>query len=130
MFFRYSIKTNSREEFVDITHFVQESIRKADILDGIVTVYCPHTTAAVTINENTDPNVERDFLVEIDKIVPLVDNYRHMEGNSAAHIKASIIGASEHLIIDQGKLILGTWQSVFFTEFDGPRNRLVFVKIS
>lgn len=123
------IKTRSQIEFIDITSQVQGVIDKSGIKEGVCNVYVPHTTAAVTINENADPDVITDIITRLNEIVPLNGNYRHTEGNSAAHIKASIIGASESVFIKDGRLILGTWQSIFFCEFDGPRSRRVFIKL-
>ncbi len=122
-----SVQTHSRVEMIDITTSVQKTIRDEGIQSGICLVYTPHTTAAITINENADPDVPRDILAALDKEVPLSANYRHAEGNSAAHVKSSLIGASEMVIIENGRLVLGTWQSVFFCEFDGPRTRKVFI---
>ena len=96
--------------------------------DGLVTVFVPHTTAGVTINEHADPSVVEDILMELDKTIPLNDNYRHLEGNSAAHIKSSMMGASLTIIVESGRLVLGTWQGIFFCEFDGPRSRKCFLK--
>lgn len=124
-----NIKTRSQIEFIDITSQVQGVIDKSGFKEGVCNVYVPHTTAAVTINENADPDVIRDIITRLNEIVPLNGNYRHTEGNSAAHIKASIIGASELVFIKDGRLILGTWQSIFFCEFDGPRSRRVLIKI-
>jgi len=124
-----NIKTRSQIEFIDITSQVQGVIDKSGIKEGICNVYVPHTTAAVTINENADPDVIRDIITRLNEIVPLNGNYRHTEGNSAAHIKASIIGASETVFIKDGRLVLGTWQSIFFCEFDGPRSRRLFIKL-
>ena len=114
---------------LDITKQVREAVRSSGVRSGICTVFVPHTTAAVTINENADPDVVRDFTMEIDKIVPWDDGYRHMEGNSAAHLKSSMIGFSEQILIEDGRLLLGIWQSIYFCEFDGPRRREVYVKI-
>lgn len=125
----FSIKTNARTEFQDITPQIRKIIRESGISHGICIVFIPHTTAGVTINENADPDVKRDIVMEMDKIVPWNDSYRHMEGNSAAHIKASMFGFSETLIINNGDLMLGTWQDIYFSEFDGPRTRKVIVKI-
>ena len=125
----YKYQTRSKIEFIDITSQVQGVIDKSGIKEGVCYVYVPHTTAAVTINENADPDVIRDIITKLNEIVPLNGNYRHTEGNSAAHIKASIIGASESVFIKDGRLILGTWQSIFFCEFDGPRSRRVFIKL-
>lgn len=124
-----SIRTNSRFEMIDITHAVASVVREKNVVSGICYVFVPHTTAAVTINENADPDVPRDIIMELDKVIPLHDNYRHMEGNSAAHIKASLIGSSETVLVEKGNLVLGTWQSLFFCEFDGPRTRKYIVKV-
>lgn len=123
------IKTKNQVEFVDITTKVRDVVSKDAVNDGIVVVYVPHTTAAVTINENADPDVVKDMTREINKIVPFEDNYLHLEGNSAAHIKSSLIGSSETIIIDRGDLVLGRWQGIYFCEFDGPRNRKLYIKI-
>ena len=124
-----SVKTSSRVELIDITHLVEKVVSGSKIKSGSCTVYVPHTTAAVTINENADPSVRSDITKELNKIIPFDDNYSHLEGNAAAHIKASIIGATETIFIDGGSLVLGTWQGIFFCEFDGPRNRKVLVKV-
>jgi secondary thiamine-phosphate synthase enzyme len=124
-----SVKTRSRVELTDITHLVEKVVSGSKIKSGLCTVYVPHTTAAVTINENADPSVRSDIIKELNKIIPFDDNYSHLEGNAAAHIKASIIGATETILIDGGSLVLGTWQGIFFCEFDGPRNRKVLIKI-
>ena len=123
------IRTNHQTEMLDITNIVQEAVANGNIKDGICYVFVPHTTAAVTINENADPSVPKDILMELGKIVPSDDNYRHTEGNSDAHIKTSLVGSSETLLVADGKLVLGTWQSIFFCEFDGPRNRTFWVKV-
>jgi secondary thiamine-phosphate synthase enzyme len=124
-----SVKTSSRVELVDITHLVEKVTSESKIKSGLCTVYVPHTTAAVTINENADPSVRSDIIKELNKIVPFDDNYSHLEGNAAAHIKASIIGPSETILVDGRSLVLGTWQGIYFCEFDGPRNRKVIIKI-
>lgn len=126
---RLDVRTTSHTQMVDITRLIQDAVRKSGVVDGICTVFVPHTTAAVTINENADPDVVRDFTTEIGKIVPWEDGYHHMEGNSAAHLKASMIGFSEQIIVEDGRLVLGTWQGVYFCEYDGPRNRKVYVKV-
>ncbi len=126
---KINVKTNGRTEMLDITRLVQQAVREAGIPSGICTVFVPHTTAGVTINENADPDVVTDMLKEINKVVPFEDGYLHMEGNSAAHIKASLFGFSQQVIIEEGRLLLGTWQGIYFCEFDGPRNRQVYVKI-
>jgi secondary thiamine-phosphate synthase enzyme len=124
-----SLETHSRVEMIDITAAVQKAIGEEKIEEGICLVYAPHTTAAVTINENADPDVPRDILDALDRGVPLSANYRHAEGNSAAHVKSSLVGASELVIIENGRLVLGTWQSIFFCEFDGPHTRKVLISI-
>ena len=124
------VKSHKQFECINITSQIQNLIRDSGVKDGIATIYCPHTTAAITINEGADPAVTKDLLNELDKVIPLRDNYQHLEGNSAAHIKSSIAGCSESVIIENGSIILGTWQAIFFCEFDGPRNRKVFVKIT
>jgi secondary thiamine-phosphate synthase enzyme len=125
----FRVQTHSRTEWVDITRSVCDAIRAEGIDDGLCLVFCPHTTAAITINENADPDVARDVLMEVDKIVPFQDGYHHGEGNSAAHIKSSLVGCSETLIVERGRPVLGTWQGIYFCEFDGPRNRRVHVKV-
>lgn len=124
------IKTRSRFDFVNITTKIRQLVSNSGIQDGVVKIFVPHTTAAVTINEGADPNVVEDIIMELDKMIPLRDNYSHAEGNSAAHIKSSLVGSSEEIILENGKLILGTWQAVFFCDFDGPRNRKAYIKIS
>ena len=129
MLIKLDITTNAHTEMKDITRLIQKAVTDSGVKDGICTVFVPHTTAAVTINENADPDVVRDFTKEINKIVPWEDGYHHAEGNSAAHLKSSMIGFSEQLIIDKGRLVLGTWQGIYFCEFDGPRHRHIYVKI-
>jgi secondary thiamine-phosphate synthase enzyme len=124
-----AVETHSRVEMIDITAAVQKAIREEKIEKGICLVYTPHTTAAITINENADPDVPRDILAALERAVPFSANYRHAEGNSAAHVKSSLVGASELVIIENGRLVLGTWQSIFFCEFDGPRTRKVLISI-
>ena len=124
-----NIRTTQHTQMIDITHLVQDVVSESGIQDGICTVFVPHTTAAVTINENADPDVVRDFTMEINKIVPWEDGYHHMEGNAAAHLKSSMIGFSEQIIIEDGKLLLGIWQGIYFCEYDGPRSRKVLVKV-
>jgi secondary thiamine-phosphate synthase enzyme len=124
-----NLQTNSRVEMIDITASVQAVINSKKISNGLCIIFSPHTTAAITINENADPDVPRDILAALDKAVPFSANYRHAEGNSAAHVKSSLIGASELVIIENGCLVLGTWQSIFFCEFDGPRPRKVLISI-
>ncbi len=126
----FIVKSDERVEMIDITARIRAAVKESRVRNGICYVFVPHTTAAVTINENADPAVPRDILMGLSKIVPFGDpQYRHMEGNSDAHIKTSLVGSSEMVIIENGGLVLGTWQSVFFCEFDGPRTRKVLVKI-
>ena len=126
----FQVRTSTQTEFVDITRSVQEAVKKTGVEDGICLIFIPHTTAAVTINENADPSVVHDIVMELNKIVPFKDTYRHMEGNAPAHIKTSLVGCSEIVFVESGKLVLGTWQGIFFCEFDGPRNRKVHVKVT
>lgn len=122
------LRTTSRTEFIDITSRVASAVSKSGIKGGIVSVFVPHTTAGITINENADPSVVTDILKEINKIVPFNDNYDHTEGNSAAHIKSSLVGCSLYLLVEGGRPVLGTWQGIYFCEFDGPRSRKVLVQ--
>jgi secondary thiamine-phosphate synthase enzyme len=124
-----NVPTSSRIEFIDITSQIQKVVKESQVKSGICVVYVPHTTAAVTINENADPSVRRDIISELNKLVPSGYHYEHSEGNADAHIKASMIGPSETIIIENGNLTLGTWQGIYFCEFDGPRTRKVLVKI-
>jgi len=124
-----SIKTNKSVELLDISHRIKEIVMESGVKNGLCVLFVTHTTAAVTINENADPDVKRDMIMALDKIVPNVDGYHHMEGNSAAHIKSSMMGFSETIVISNGNLLLGTWQGIYFCEFDGPRNRSLIVKI-
>jgi secondary thiamine-phosphate synthase enzyme len=123
------VKSSSRTEFVDITAGVQRLVAESGVRSGICYLYVPHTTSAITINENSDPNVGRDILKELNKVIPFDDQYGHSEGNSAAHIKSSLMGVSKAIMIEEGRLALGTWQAIFFCEFDGPRDRRVQVKV-
>ena len=126
----FTLRTTARCEMIDITDRVAALVKESGIQDGSCLVFVPHTTAAVTINENADPDVPRDILASLDRIIPLSDRYRHAEGNAAAHIKASLFGASQTIFIESGRLVLGTWQSFFFCEFDGPRTRQVLVGLT
>ena len=127
----FTVSTNRRCELINITDKIQEIADHADISEGTVTVYCPHTTAAITINENADPDVVHDILLTLSELVPQDrSGYRHSEGNSDAHVKSSIIGCSKTILISSGKMQLGTWQAVFFCEFDGPRRRTVHLQIT
>lgn len=123
-----NINTNSRTQFVNITNQVQEALPSLNIEDGIVTIFIPHTTAGVTINENADPDVTADMEMVLDRMVPWTGNYAHYEGNTAAHVKTSMMGSSLQVIVENDKLQLGTWQSIYFCEFDGPRTRKVWIK--
>jgi secondary thiamine-phosphate synthase enzyme len=125
----FQVRTSKQTEFIDITRSVQEAVKKTGVEEGICFIFIPHTTAAVTINENADPSVSQDIIMELNKVVPFQDRYQHLEGNSPAHIKASLIGCSQTVFVESGKLALGTWQGIFFCEFDGPRNRKVYVKV-
>lgn len=126
---RFNVTTHSRTEMINIDHFAQQTVEESGVQTGICHVFVPHTTAAVTINENADPNVVRDILMEVNKVIPLQDNYSHLEGNAAAHIKSSLTGCSQAIPVEGGRLVLGTWQSIFFCEFDGPRQRQVLVQV-
>ena len=123
------VKTSARTQMIDITSKVREAVKESGIRDGLVHVYSMHTTGAITINENADPSVETDILNTINKVIPWDDHFKHMEGNSAAHIKVSLFGPSEIIPLENGALVLGTWQGIFFCEFDGPRSRKVNVKV-
>ncbi len=124
-----SVRTSARTELIDITPQIAEQVKKSGVSDGLCMLYVPHTTGAVTINESADPSVRRDILMVLNQIVPWEANYKHLEGNSAAHVKATLVGASELLAIENGALVLGTWQGIFFCEFDGPRTRKIHVRI-
>jgi secondary thiamine-phosphate synthase enzyme len=123
------IASSKQTEMLDITGEVRQAIRQAGIDSGLAVLFVPHTTAAVTINENADPDVVRDMLMELNKIVPFDDHYRHAEGNSAAHLKSSLVGASETLLIEKGEPVLGPWQGIYFCEFDGPRRRRLHLQV-
>ena len=123
---QFTIQTSRRNEFIDITAQIQDLVEK--ISEGVATVFAPHTTTGITINENADPAVPRDILKKLEELIPQQDNYSHMEGNSDAHIKASLFGSSVRVIIKDGQLVLGTWQAIFFCEFDGPRTRKFYVQ--
>ncbi len=125
-----NVKSRSRTEFIDITEKVQEVIKEAGVASGVCTIFVPHTTAAVTVNEGADPTVQRDIQTFLNRLVPFEGDYHHREGNSSAHIKSSLVGCSQNVLIDDGKIVLGTWQSIFFCEFDGPRHRRVALRFS
>jgi secondary thiamine-phosphate synthase enzyme len=124
----FTVATSSRSQFVDITARVQQAVAESGVKDGLCVLWVPHTTAGITVNENADPSVARDILMELDKRIPWNDDYQHSEGNSAAHVKSTLVGCEKTLLIEDGRLALGTWQSVYFCEFDGPRRRQVWVK--
>ena len=126
---RLSVKTHSQTEMIDVTTLVQQQVTASGIENGLCVVFVPHTTAAVTINESADPAVPHDILMVLNKIVPWKDAYRHMEGNSPAHLKTAIIGSSETIAVEKGRLVLGSWQGIFFCEFDGPRARKLDVRL-
>jgi secondary thiamine-phosphate synthase enzyme len=126
---KFNIQTKSRTAFIDITRNVSKIIKENNVTSGICYIFIPHTTASVTINENADPDVVYDIKKALEKIVPFDDQYKHLEGNSAAHIKASLLGSSVTILIENGELMLGTWQGIYFCEFDGPRSRNVMIKI-
>lgn len=125
----FSIQTSKPQQFINITGKVAEAVKNSNVRDGIAVIFVPHTTAGVTINEKADPDVVRDMITALDKTYPVHGDYQHFEGNSHAHIKASLMGSSCTVIIADGKLQLGTWQAIYFCEFDGPRNREFHVKI-
>ncbi len=125
----FTVRTTNRDEFIDIGCYVEEALERSGIKDGIITVFVPHTTAGVTINEDADPDVVKDLLWTLDNLVPERREYKHIEGNSHAHMKASIMGSSCSIIVEDGKMKLGTWQGIYFCEFDGPRTRKVYVKV-
>ena len=126
--YSFTINTHSRTEFADITSRVQNALTDLEISDGIVTIFVPHTTAGVTINENADPDVTADMEMVLDRLIPWSAGYAHAEGNTAAHVKTSMMGSSLQVIVENGKLQLGVWQSIYFCEFDGPRTRKVWLK--
>ena len=126
---KFTIHTNEKQSFTNLDHYLEEALAESNVQDGIMLIFCPHTTAAITINENADPDVKTDLKLGLDETFPNKQEYIHMEGNSDGHMKSSVVGASETLIISDGQPILGTWQSVYFCEFDGPRERHFYVKI-
>jgi len=126
---RVNVTTQQREQLIDITAIVQDFVTNADVTDGVVTLFVPHTTAAVTINENADPDVVHDILDKLHREFPQQDQYSHAEGNSDAHLKSSLTGPSLQVIVADGRLVLGTWQGIYFCEFDGPRTRKLYLKM-
>ena len=126
----FAVRTHGRSEMIDITSQVEDIVRQSGISDGEVVVFCPHTTAAITINENADPSVPHDVLLTLDELVPRSHRgFRHSEGNSDSHVKSSLVGCSEQVLLQDGRLTLGTWQGLFFCEFDGPRSRRTIVQV-
>jgi secondary thiamine-phosphate synthase enzyme len=124
-----TVKTTSKTQFIEITDDIEDAVRSEGVDDGVCMLFVPHTTAGITINESADPSVKSDILMVLNNIVPWKEAYRHLEGNSPAHIKSSIIGSSEMIAVEDGRLKLGTWQGVFFCEFDGPRTRKVHIRL-
>ena len=125
-----SVKTSARTEMVDVTSFVERELAGAGVSEGRITLYVPHTTAAITVNEGADPAVKGDILMMLNRIIPWEADYKHLEGNSPAHVKASLVGPSETVLVTKGRLLLGAWQRIFFCEFDGPRNRQIHLEIA
>jgi len=128
MFLTISINTRDRSEMIDITSKVEAELKRSGLKDGVCFLFVPHTTAGITINEGADPSVVADIQATLNKLVPWEGSYRHLEGNSAAHIKSSLMGSSVIVLVESGRLKLGTWQGIFFCEFDGPRSRKVYMK--
>jgi secondary thiamine-phosphate synthase enzyme len=124
-----TVKTNAQTEMIDITDEVQAALKAATFSDGICMLYVPHTTAGITINECADPSVRRDILMVLNQMVPWKADYRHMEGNSPAHVKSSLMGASQLVAVENDRMVLGTWQGIFYCEFDGPRKRNLHIKL-
>lgn len=126
---KMEVQTKKREELVDVTGHIRQIVTRSGVIEGTATLFVPHTTAAVTINENADPTVPLDIIRSLQNISPVLPEFRHLEGNSDAHVKSSLIGSSQQVIISGGQLVLGTWQGIFFCEFDGPRLRKMYVKV-
>lgn len=124
-----SIRTSAQVQFINVDHQVRQVIQESGIQQGVCYLFVPHTTAGLTINENADPDVVRDIIQQLNQLAPFSNQYRHAEGNSAAHIKSSLVGVSQSIMLENGRLILGAWQSIFFCEFDGPRHRKLMVKV-
>ena len=122
-----TVQTNSQTEMLDVTSKVQAAVKAAGFQNGLCMLYVPHTTAGITINESADPSVRKDILMVLNQMVPWKADYKHMEGNSPAHVKSSLMGASQLVAVENGRLVLGTWQGIFFCEFDGPRTRKLLV---
>jgi len=126
---RLKVETESQMEMIDVTAGVRRIVKEAGVMRGMCHLFVPHTTAAITINENTDPNVRKDMIRELLKTIPMQDDYLHAEGNAAAHILSTLVGASQSVLVENGKLVLGTWQAIYLCEFDGPRSRTVLMRI-
>jgi secondary thiamine-phosphate synthase enzyme len=126
---RLPVKTHSQTEMIDVTALVRQQVTESGMDAGLCMVFVPHTTAAVTINESADPAVRQDILMVLNTIVPWKADYRHMEGNSPAHLKTTLVGSSEIIAVEKGQLVLGTWQGIFFCEFDGPRTRKLDIRL-
>ena len=124
-----TVKSKARTQLIDITSEIQKAVRSSGIFEGLCMLYVPHTTAAITINESADPSVASDIMMVLNEVIPWKADYRHLEGNSPAHIKSTLVGASEVIAIENGSLVLGTWQGIFFCEFDGPRTRSVHMRL-
>jgi len=124
-----TVKSKTRTQLIDITPEIQKTVRSSGISEGLCMLYVPHTTAAITINESADPSVASDIMMVLNEVIPWKADYRHLEGNSPAHIKSTIVGASEIIAIENGSLVLGTWQGIFFCEFDGPRTRKLHMRL-
>ena len=127
---QFDVRTGARNQVVDITGEVRQAVRELGMAEGVCTVFVPHTTAGITINENADPSVVRDIINSLEKLVPYGADYSHSEGNADSHVKASLVGSSVQVIVNEGRLQLGTWQGIYFCEFDGPRNRRVWVTVA
>ena len=124
-----SVETASRSQMIDVTPGVRTAVRKSGVKSGVVMLFVPHTTAGITINENADRDVTSDIIKELDRVIPEEDGYAHAEGNSAAHVKSSVVGCQMNVLVEKGELALGTWQGIYFCEFDGPRSRKMYVKV-
>jgi secondary thiamine-phosphate synthase enzyme len=124
-----NVKSRHRTEFIDITREIEKELGEAGVESGLCCIYVPHTTAGVTVNEGADPSVQRDIQYMLSKLVPYEENYHHREGNADAHVKSTLVGVSQYVLVEEGRLVLGTWQSVYFCEFDGPRHRRVALKL-
>lgn len=130
MIYELMLETRSRTTLLDVTAEVARVVRESGVQSGVCHLYVPHTTAAVTINENADPSVQKDILAELNKAIPFDNHYSHTEGNAAAHIKSSLLGPAQIVFIEDGNLVLGTWQGIYFCEFDGPRHRKLLIKLT